>query len=189
MILIYLFMFHAITQSLEQKLSGPTASAANAVISDTEEINRNLKFVECTVSEVHGLAPPGSPQLPAQYACTTDEGNALFFDGDASALLGAGFVTGETRLAVAPQAMSSGRNISVQRAMVPGAVAVSSLVNDRRRKLTTIGNKSVLVVQVVSNDYAPSQSEAMMSDDVFVDDNNLVSTFTATMDSNADAVY
>jgi hypothetical protein len=131
--------------------------------------------VECTVSEVHGLAPPGSPQVPEQYACTTDEGDALFFDGEASALLGTGFIPGETRLALAPQAMSSDRKINVQQAMAPGAVAVSSLVGGRTRKLTTTGNKSVLVVRVVSNDYAPSQNEATMYDDVFVDDNNLVS--------------
>ena len=168
-------MFHVITQSLEQKLSGPTANTATAAISDTDGVNRNLKFVECTVSEVHGLAPPGSPQVPAQYACTTNEGNPLFFDGDASTLLGAGFVPGETTLALAPQAMLSDGNISVQQAMAPGAVAVSRLADDRRRKLTTTGNKRVLVVRVVSNNYAPSQSEAKMSDDVFVDDNNLVS--------------
>ncbi len=89
-------------------------------------------------------------------------------------MLGAGFVTGETTLAVAPQAISSYGNISVQQAMTPGVVAVSRLVGGRR-KLTTTGNKSVLVVRVVSNDYAPSQSEAKMYDDVFVDDNNLVS--------------
>ena len=97
---------------------------------------------------------------------------------------GAGFVAGETRLAVAPQAISSNGHISVQQAMAPGAVAVSRLDNDRRRKLTTTGNKRVLVVRVVSNNYAPSQSEAKMYDDVFVDDNNLVSTITATIDSN-----
>ena len=131
--------------------------------------------MECTVSEVHGIPPPGSPQVPEQYACTTDEGDALFFDGDASALLGAGFVTGETTLALTPQAMSSDGHISVQQAMAPGAVAVSSLVGGRRKLTTTTGEKRVLVVRVVSNDYAPSQSEAQMSDDVFVDENNLVS--------------
>jgi len=89
-------------------------------------------------------------------------------------LLGAGFVAGETRLALAPQAMSSDGNISVQQAMAPGAVAVSRLVGGRR-KLTTTGNKSVLVVRVVSNNYWPYQDEAKMHDDVFVDDNNLVS--------------
>ena len=139
--------------------------------------------MECTVSEVHGIAPRGSPQVPEEYACTTDEGDALFFDGDASALLGAGFVTGETTLAVAPQAISSDGNISVQQAMTPGAVAVSRLVGGRR-KLTTTGNKSVLVVRVISDSYWPSQDEAKMHGDVFVDDNNLVSTFTATIDSN-----
>jgi hypothetical protein len=49
---------------------------------------------------------------------------------------------------------------------------------------STTGNKRVLVVQVVSNNYAPSQSKAKMYDDVFVDDNNLVSTITAMIDSN-----
>ena len=89
-------------------------------------------------------------------------------------MLGAGFVTGETTLALAPQAMSSDGHICVQQAMVPGAAAVSNPIAGRR-KLTTTGNKSVLVVRVVSNDYAPSQNEATMYDDVFVDDNNLVS--------------
>jgi len=130
--------------------------------------------VECTVSEVHGLAPPGSPQVPVQYACTTDEGNDLFFDGDASALLGEGFVPGEKTLAFSPQAMLSDGKIIVQQAMAPGAVAVRNIFGGRR-KLTTTGNKSVLVVRVISNNYAPSQDEAKMHDDVFVDDNNLVS--------------
>ena len=185
MILTYLVItFHAITQSLEQRLNKPITSAAEAAILDTDGIKKtNLKSVECTVSEVHGIAPRGSPQVPEEYACTTDEGDALFFDGDASALLGAGFVTGETTLAVAPQAISSDGNISVQQAMTPGAVAVSRLVGGRR-KLTTTGNKSVLVVRVISDSYWPSQDEAKMHDDVFVDDNNLVSTFTATIDSN-----
>ena len=140
-----------------------------------DESNRNLKLVECTVSEVYGFAPPGSPQLPDQYACTTDEGDALFFeDGEASALFGTGFVPGETRLALAPQAMSSDGNINVQQAMAPGAAAVSN-ISGGRRKLTTTGNKRVLVVRVVSNNYWPYQDEAKMHDDVFVDDNNLVS--------------
>ena len=140
-----------------------------------DESNRNLKLVECTVSEVHGFAPPGSPQLPDQYACTTDEGDALFFDGEAPALLGAGFVAGETRVALAPHAMSSKGHISVKQAMAPGAVAVRNIFGGRTRKLTTTGNKRVLVIRVVSDSYRPSQDEAKMSDDVFVDENNLVS--------------
>ena len=131
--------------------------------------------MECTVSEVHGIAPRGSPQVPEEYACTTDEGDALFFDGDASALFDTGFVSGETRLALAPQAMSSdGTNINVQQAIASGAAAVST-ISGGRRKLTTTGNKSVLVVRVISDSYWPSQDEAKMHDDVFVDDNNLVS--------------
>jgi len=43
------------------------------------EANRNLDIVECNVSEVHGLTLPGSPLVPVQYACTTDEGDAFFF--------------------------------------------------------------------------------------------------------------
>ena len=78
--------------------------------------------MECTVSFVDGLVPPGSPQVPAQYACTTDEGDAIFFDGDASTMLGAGFVTGETIIALAPQAMSTDGKLSVQQAMkAPGS--------------------------------------------------------------------
>ena len=49
---------------------------------------------------------------------------------------------------------------------------------------STTGNKRVLVVRVISDSYWPSQDEAKMYDDVFVDHNNLVSTITATIDSN-----
>jgi hypothetical protein len=89
-------------------------------------------------------------------------------------LLGEGFVPGETTVTLSPQAMLSDGKISVQQAMTPGAAAVSN-ISGGRRKLTTTGNKSVLVVRVVSNNYWPSQDEAKMHDDVFVDDNNLVS--------------
>ena len=89
-------------------------------------------------------------------------------------MLGEGFVPGEKTLAFSPQAMLSDGKIIVQQAMAPGAVAVRNIFGGRR-KLTTTGNKSVLVVRVVSNNYAPSQDEAKMHDDVFVDDNNLVS--------------
>jgi hypothetical protein len=129
------------------------------------------------VSEVNGLTPPDAKEVPVQYACTTDDDdNILFFDNDATALLGKGFVSGETRLTLAPQAMSSDGMINVQQAMAPGAVAISNGVeNNRRRKLTTTVTKEVLVVRVVSADYWPDQSEATMSNDVFDDANNLVS--------------
>jgi hypothetical protein len=129
------------------------------------------------MSEVHGLATPGNPQVPEQYSCTTDEGKALFFDGDASVLLGAEFSAGsDTRLALTSQAMASDGHISVQRAMVPGAAAVG-IGGGGRRKLTIRGTKRVLVIRLVSSSgtYAPTQSEAKMHDDVFVDENNLVS--------------
>ena len=129
------------------------------------------------MSQVHGLTPPDAKEVPVQYACTTDDDdNILFFDNDATALLGKGFVSGETRLALAPQAMSPDGMINVQQAMAPGAVAISNGVDDdRRRKLTTTGIKEVLVVRVVSAAYEPDQTEARMSNDVFYDDNNLVS--------------
>jgi hypothetical protein len=132
------------------------------------------------VSEVHGLTPPDATEVPVQFACTTDDDdNTLFFDSDASALLGSDFVSGVTRLALAPQAISPDGMINVQQAMAPGAVAIVSndVENDRRRKLTTTGTKRVLVVRVVNDvrNQKPSQSEAIMFNDVFDDENNLVS--------------
>jgi hypothetical protein len=132
------------------------------------------------VSEVHGLTPPDATEVPVQFACTTDDdGNTLFFDSDATALLGNDFVSGETRLALAPQAISPDGTINVQQATAPGAVTIVSndVENDRRRKLTTTGIKEVLVVLVVNDvrNQKPRQSEARMYDDVFEDDNNLVS--------------
>jgi len=138
--------------------------------------------VECTVSLVDGLVPPGSPQVPHQYVCTTDEGDAIFFDGDASTLLGAGFVTGETRIALAPQAISTDGEISVQQAVkAPGSSRNIFNKGNRRRKLTTTGTKKVLVILVTNGVDKPSQSEQDMYNDVFEDDNNLVSTVSVAI--------
>jgi len=138
--------------------------------------------VECTVSLVDGLVPPGSPQVPDQYACTTDEGDAvLFFDGDASTLFGAGFVTGETRIALTPQAMSTDGKISVQQAMKAPGSSRNIFKGNRRRKLTTTGTKKVLVILVTNGVDKPSQSEQDMYNDVFRDDNNLVSTVSVAI--------
>jgi hypothetical protein len=137
--------------------------------------------VECTVSLVDGLVPPGSPQVPDQYACTTDEGDAILFDGDASTLLGAGFVTGETRIALAPQAMSIDGKISVQQAMQAPGSSRNIFTGNRRRKLTTTGAKKVLVVLVTNGVDKPSQSEQDMYNDVFEDDNNLVSAVSVAI--------
>ena len=95
-------------------------------------------------------------------------------------MLGNGFVSGERRLALAPQAMSSDGQISLENAMISGAVAISNS-GDRRRKLTRTGTQRVLVIRVVSNTHFPTQSEAKMYDDVFNDDNNLVSGLVASM--------
>ena len=144
-------------------------------------LKSTVALVECIVSEVHGLTPPDATEVPVQFACTTDEdGNTLFFDSDATALLGNDFVSGETRLALAPQAISPDGTINVQQAMAPGAavtIVSNDVENDRRRKLTTTGTKRVLVVRVVNDvrNQKPRQSEARMYDDVFEDDNNLVS--------------
>lgn len=149
------------------------------MITDKNEIHRNLlKSVQCIVSEVQGLALPGSPEVPTQYTCTTREGDVLFFDGDASALLHrTRFVSGETRLSLTPKTMTSDGKIRLKK------VVDNSFRGNRRnifrgnsrKKLTTNGLKSVLVIRVVSNNHAPSQSEAQLYDDVFADDNNLVS--------------
>jgi len=131
------------------------------------------------------MVPPGtSIQVPNEtYACTTEDGNMFFFDGDSSDLFGVeGFVSGETRLSLAPRALSSmfGGSMSVEQAFADGAVVIRNQGGDRRRKLThktTTGTKNVLVVRVVSEDYEPTQTEDDMYNDVFSDDNNLVSSF------------
>ena len=130
--------------------------------------------IDCTVVEVHGLPEPGLPEIPLQYQCTTVAGQALFIDGDAIAVLGDEFESGHTRMSVPSSAVSINGHISLDRAQ--GAITVSNDDHGHgRRKLTRIGTYSVLVIRVVSSSYAPSQSEAQMYDDVFNDENNLVS--------------
>ena len=149
-----------------KKLNGPK---------HRNDLHRNFNNVECTVSLVDGIVPPGSPQVPDQYACTTDEGDAIFFDGDASTLLGAGFVTGETRVKLEPPLITIDGNISVEKAMKGPGSFRNIFKGNHRRKLTTRGTKSVLVILVTNGVHKPSQSEQDMHNDVFQDDNNLVS--------------
>ena len=139
--------------------------------------------VECTVSEIYGLAPLGTPPvIPSEtYVCTTDAGSALFFDGDVSALLGEGYVPGETKLSLVPNTISSDGRLSVQQAMDAGAVVVNSRGDDRGRKLTTTGTKLVLVILVTNGVDKPSQSEQDMYNAVFEDANNLVSVVSVAI--------
>ena len=165
---VYLNYFNGIVK----KLNGPK---------HLDDLQRNLNNVECTVSLVDGFVPAGSPQVPDQYACTTDEGDAIFFDGDASTLLGAGFVTGETRIALAPETMSTDGKISVEQAMKAPGSSRNIFKGNRRRKMTTTGTKKVLVILVTNGVDKPSQSEQDMYNDVFQDDNNLVSTVSVAI--------
>jgi len=122
------------------------------------------------------LTPPGISQVPVQYACTTDEGDALFFDGDAPQLFRTKSIAAMARIALPQGAITSDGQISVQKAMALGGAAPRNIfIGKRKRNLTATGRKAVLVIRVVSNEYAPSQSEAKMSNDVFDDENNLVS--------------
>lgn len=131
--------------------------------------------LDCTVAEVHGMPEPGRPDIPVQYVCSTDDGETLFIDGDAIAVLGDQFESGHTRMSVPSSAVSINGYISLDQAQ--GAIAVSNDDHSHsRRKLTRVGTYKVLVIRVVSSAYAPSQSEAQMYDDVFADTNNLVST-------------
>jgi len=133
--------------------------------------------IDCTVAEVHGLPPPGSPDVPKQYTCGGDNGEMLFFDGDVAPLLaGADFDPGHTRLSLTSAAMSPDGKISVQQAMSNHRAAIISNDHDRKnRRLTQTGEKKVLVVRVVggSNGATISQSEAKLYNDIFSDENNL----------------
>jgi len=139
-----------------------------------ESVFTNDETLDCTVVEVHAFPEPGHPDIPIQYQCTTDDGDALFIDGDAIAVLGDEFESGHTRMSVPSGAVSINGRISLN--LARGAITIS---NDdhihSRRKLTRTGTYSVLVIRVVSSSYAPSQDEARMYNDVFADENNLVS--------------
>ena len=132
--------------------------------------------VDCTVAEVHGLAPPGYPDVPKQYTCEGDNGEMLFFDGDAAPLLGADFESGHTRLALTSAAMSTDGQISVQQAMSRHAAIISNDHNRENRRLNhRTGEKTVLVVRVVggANSATVAQNEAKLFNDIFSDENNL----------------
>ena len=97
-------------------------------------------------------------------------------------MLSAGFVSGETRLALAPSLINTDGKIRVEKAMkkAPGS-SHNIFTGNRRRKLTTTGTKKVLVILVTNGVDKPSQSEQKMYNDVFQDDNNLVSEVPVAM--------
>ena len=144
--------------------------------------------VPCIVAEVHGLQVPGSDPLPMQYSCSADTGDVLFFDSDASMILGDDFEPGHTRLTLSMAAMTTGGLISVQEAMLNDGSAIVSNDHERKsRRLTTTGTKKVLVVRVTGS-HSPWQSEAQLYDDVFNDDNNLKKRYSECSDGKLNIV-
>jgi len=155
-----------------------TAHHVHTTTGETKHREENIflsdETLDCTVAEVHGLPEPGHPDVPVQYQCATDDGDTLFIDGDAIAVLGDEFESGHTRMSVPSSAVSINGRINLNQAQ--GAITVSNDDDSHsRRKLTRIGTYSVLVIRVVSSTYDLDQTEADMYNDVFADENNLVS--------------
>jgi hypothetical protein len=131
--------------------------------------------IQCTVAEVHGLSPPGMHPVHKKYSCSKDDddGTILFFDNDASPLLGHDFEPGHTKMKISSSAISSNGIISVDQAMRPGTALIS---NSHERRLSTrqAGTKTVLVVRIVDKfGNKPAQNETRLYDDWFNDSNNL----------------
>ena len=137
---------------------------------------RKGNHLDCTASEVHGMPVDGQP-LAHQLSCTTDEGVDITFDGDANLILDRNdFESGITKLTIPSDSVSDHLHVELDSTTLGKiAVVTDPLSGGERRRLTREGELSVLVIRVTDGTYAPSQDEAKMFNDVFGDENNLVS--------------
>ena len=139
---------------------------------------RKGNHLDCTASEVHGMSVDGQP-LAHQLSCTTDKGVDITFDGDVNLILDRNdFESGITKLTIPSDSVSDHLHHVELDSNTLGKIAVVAdplSGRDERRRLTREGEFSVLVVRVTDGTYEPSQDEAKMFNDVFGDENNLVS--------------
>ena len=137
---------------------------------------RKGNHLDCTASEVHGMSVDGQP-LAHQLSCTTDKGVDITFDGDANLILDRNdFESGITKLTIPSDSVSDHLHVELDSTTLGKiAVVTDPLSGGERRRLTREGEFSVLVIRVTDGTYAPSQDEATMFNDVFGDENNLVS--------------
>ena len=122
------------------------------------------------------MSVDGQP-LAHQLSCTTDEGVDITFDGDANLILDRNdFESGITKLTIPSDSVSDHLHVELDSTTLGKiAVVTDPLSGGERRRLTREGEFSVLVIRVTDGTYAPSQDEAKMFNDVFGDENNLVS--------------
>ena len=137
---------------------------------------RKGNHLDCTASEVHGMSVDGQP-LAHQLSCTTDKGVDITFDGDVNLILDRNdFESGITKLTIPSDSVSDHLHVKLDRTTLGKIAVVTDPLSGReRRRLTREGEFSVLVVRVTDGTYEPSQDEAKMFNDVFGDENNLVS--------------
>ena len=133
--------------------------------------------MDCTATEVHGMPPEGQPAIAPKLVCTTDEGFDIAFDGDVNLILDRNdFESGSTKLTISSNSVSENLHVELNSTTLGEiAVVTDPLSGGERRRLTREGEFSVLVIRVTDGTYAPSQDEATMFNDVFGDENNLVS--------------
>jgi hypothetical protein len=133
--------------------------------------------MDCTATEVHGMPAEGQPAIAPQLVCTTDEGFDIAFDGDVNLILDRNdFESGRTKLTIPSNSVSENLHVELNSTTLGEiAVVADPLSGGERRRLTREGEFSVLVIRVTDGTYSPSQDEAKMFNDVFGDENNLVS--------------
>ena len=87
------------------------------------------------------------------------------------------FESGSTKLTISSNSVSENLHVELNSTTLGEIAVVADPLSgrDERRRLTREGEFSVLVIRVTDGTYAPSQDEAKMFNDVFGDENNLVS--------------
>ena len=137
----------------------------------------------CTASAVDGFPEPDHPEVNPRLMCTTNDGQLINIDGAREEILSRNdFHSGQTQLSIPSEIISEdldgmdGGYVNVNRENL-GKIELINQPHESRRRLTKEGIKSVLVIIVTDGTNSPTQNEAKMYNDVFGDENNLVSLF------------
>jgi len=155
------------------------------------ELQDDVKNLECTLSVVHGLIDTFSSSFDSPHQelrdtvqsahgvtsifCKLDNGTVYFIDGDPDEVFHqTNIISGESRLFIEGATIKESNHMDIS--SIATLSVFTDIEPDSKFRLTepAIGQKKMLVI-IIKDAFgnAPTQDIQKMSDDVFLDENNL----------------
>lgn len=161
-------------------------------------IRRTSQAVKCTVSETHGLVEGDGPDLPPVQLCEDVNDSSVIYtlNGNVDQVTSDDNYESNNCILSLPDAAAVSQRpdgskvINIGRGPHTVNRGNPNNIFGGNRRLTTTGQRKALVVRVTDiNGNAPTQSEATMRDDVFLDDNNLKVRYWDCSNGQLDFIY